>query len=139
MQILSPFSSARRIGRANDALTRRPARRGVRRAALEVIVVTTALLLAAAAAVPAASASHPLQAAPDGTVAARVDRFLTTQLQESAIPGAAVAVTRGPSRTPAPLHPLPRRCTTVSASTTEQESPVDQSSPGTTRGGGVAR
>ena len=95
MQILSPFWSARRIGPATDALTRRPARRGVRRAARGFTVVTTALLLAAAAAVPAASASHPLQAAPDGTVAARVDRFLTTQLQESAIPGAAVAVTRG--------------------------------------------
>ena len=57
--------------------------------------MATALLLAAAAPPPAASASAPQPAAQDGTVAAQVDRFLTARLEDSAIPGAAVAVTRG--------------------------------------------
>jgi CubicO group peptidase (beta-lactamase class C family) len=93
MPILSLVSSTRRFRPATDASTRRPGRHGVRRAALGITGVATALLLAAA--LPAASAPHPHPAARHGTVATQVDRFLTAQLDDSAIPGAAVAVTRG--------------------------------------------
>jgi CubicO group peptidase (beta-lactamase class C family) len=55
-----------------------------------VIVLLAVLLFVAAPTVPAQA--DPQQ--PD-TVAAEVDRFLSAELKESAIPGAAVAVTRG--------------------------------------------
>jgi CubicO group peptidase (beta-lactamase class C family) len=57
---------------------------------LALVVIEAGLLLAAAPALPAAASAHP-----HGTVAAQIDRFLTTQRKQSAIPGAAVAVTRG--------------------------------------------
>jgi CubicO group peptidase (beta-lactamase class C family) len=47
-------------------------------------------LLAAASTLPVQAATHRPE-----PVAARIDRFLTAQLKDSAIPGAAVAVTRG--------------------------------------------
>ena len=96
MHIRSLVSPTRRI-RPADASTRRAGRDEVRRAGrwfTVVSTVTTALLLAAAPALPAASAPHPYPDQ-DGTVAAQVDRFLTTRLQDSAIPGAAVALIRG--------------------------------------------
>ena len=55
-----------------------------------VTVLLAVLLLAAAP-------MHPAGATPDpqGTVAEEIDRFLSTEMKDSAIPGAAVAVTRG--------------------------------------------
>jgi CubicO group peptidase (beta-lactamase class C family) len=55
-----------------------------------VLVLLAALLLAAAPTLPAQA--DPQQ--PD-TVVAEIDRFLSAELKEAAIPGAAVAVTRG--------------------------------------------
>ena len=90
MQILSLVSSTPRLRPATDSGPRQPRHHEIRRPALRVTVAAAVLLLAAAPALPAASASHP-----HGRVAAQIDRFLTTQLKQSAIPGAAVAVTRG--------------------------------------------
>ncbi len=95
MPILSLVSLTRRLRRTTDAAAGRPGSHGVLSATLGVIAATTALILAAAPALPAASAPHPHPAAQDGTVAAQIDRFLIAQLKDSAIPGAAVAVTRG--------------------------------------------
>ncbi len=55
-----------------------------------VIVLLAVLLVAAAPMLPAQATPHR----PDAVVA-EIDRFMSTQLAESAIPGAAVAVTRG--------------------------------------------
>jgi CubicO group peptidase (beta-lactamase class C family) len=62
----------------------------VGRAVLGATAVVAALLLVAASALPATSAPHR-----HGPVAEQIDRFLTTRLHDSAIPGAAVAVTHG--------------------------------------------
>ena len=55
-----------------------------------VTVLLAVLLLAAAPTLPAGANPHR-----PGTVAEEIDRFLSAQMQDSAIPGAAVAVTRG--------------------------------------------
>jgi CubicO group peptidase (beta-lactamase class C family) len=73
---MSPTSS---VGEARNSRRR-----------LALVVTAAVLLLAAAPALPAAASARP-----HGTVAAQIDRFLTTQQKQSAIPGAAVAVTRG--------------------------------------------
>ena len=55
-----------------------------------VTVLLAVLLLAAAPMHPAGATRDP-----QGTVAEEIDRFLSTEMKDSAIPGAAVAVTRG--------------------------------------------
>ena len=89
MQTSPPFAS-NRLQDMRQAL--RQARRGV---ALVVAVLLTAATSTAPAAAtntaPAAATSPQGQ----GAVVAAIDTFLASQIQESAIPGAAVAVTRG--------------------------------------------
>jgi hypothetical protein len=80
--------------RLSPAATGSPARRqgrwAVRWAALRVALVFAVLLVAEATMVPAEAAPHRRS-----TVTTRIDQFLRAQMKDSAIPGAAVAVTRG--------------------------------------------
>ena len=55
-----------------------------------VTVLLAVLLLATAPTLPAGATPHP-----PGTVVAAIDRFLSAEMKDSALPGAAVAVTRG--------------------------------------------
>lgn len=74
-----------------DNRTRPVGHRRALRAVLGVVAMAAFVMVAAAPAPATADVAPPAQ----GTVAARVDRFLATQLSESAIPGAAVALTHG--------------------------------------------
>jgi len=90
MQIHPQVSPTTSLRPATGSHPRRPRHHLVRRAAPRLTVIAALLLLAATSALPAESAEHQ-----HGTVAAQIDRFLTAQLNQSAVPGAAVAVTRG--------------------------------------------
>ena len=70
----------------------KPERRRVLRAVSTVPALAAALLLAAA---PAPAATTTATPPVPVTVAQQVDHFLATQLRQSAIPGTAVALTRG--------------------------------------------
>jgi CubicO group peptidase (beta-lactamase class C family) len=73
------------------SLRPRPAARSSSRTARTWVAVLLAVVLLAS------EPLRPAEATPDrsGLVVTQIDRFLRAQLQDSAVPGAAVAVTRG--------------------------------------------